>query len=957
MALGAQVLPSNGSSGNEGSGNVNNISSLKIMSYNCRGIKNVIVGNALKQCDILLLQETWISKQNMGVLNNLSNEFYGTGVSPNDASSGIIKGRLKGGAAIMWRRCIDKYVNCNNHDLDWLTSVNLKINENDSLHIICVYLPYQCSENEDEFLGKLGILSSIINDSPIRNVIVLGDFNANIKGRVSNFGRYLDSFCTEYDLKFASKLMLPRDTHTYISDMCGSTSWLDHCLCTSAAFSIVNNLKVRHDLCSTDHIPIEITISVDDIVPIINDSKKEPKICWEKLNDSQLLEYLYGTHDALAAINIPIEAIKCSDFNCTNQDHIDEYTKFYDSIVEALLSTGDQFVEVLKKGGMVKPGWNLHVKNAHKADIDAYRDWRESGKPTSGHLYDTKKERHRDFKNAVNFIKRNEQQILNDELAHNIMSKNTKYFWKNLKKVEGVPNAISNNIEGHCGEENIASFWRTHYESVFNFGFDRYEVPIEIESNYNLGISEDEILSHICELKSNKAPGPDGLSAEHLKFSCSTLVGMLAKCISAILVHGVVPKSMTCLELVPIPKDDKGKLNDKGNYRPISLASCLSKILEMCILKRIGKYINTEINQFGYKPELGTDSCIYTLKEMIHSNLDNNTNTYLGFLDASKAFDRVHHDLLFSKLKEKGTPGFIIRILKDWYMNQSIHVRWGNSKSESFFAANGVKQGGILSPYLFNFYMNGLSEKLNKLPIGCWIGGMKVNHLSYADDIIVISSSQVGLQRLLDTCSRYSEMNHIKFNSKKSAIMFVKSEYFKELQLRECYLNGEILEEKKSVKYLGHLLTNDAKDDEDMMRHLRYLYTVGNSIIRRFYFCSRLVKLKLFKAYCMNIYTGHLWINYKQATYNKIRTAYNTILRRLLGIKRFENGVNYSASGMFATNTIPCLAALLRKLIYRFQCRVTKSSNTLLLTLGNVQRIQCRMWKFWETRLFSSVVG
>ena len=290
------------------------------------------------------------------------------------------------------------------------------------------------------------------------------------------------------------------------------------------------------------------------------------------------------------------------------------------------------------------------------ADINAYREWRNAGEPISGHIYDTKRERHRDFKNAVTYIKRNEQNILNSELAKKLLSQDKSDFWKNVKKLQRSPNSISNNIEGNCGEENIASFWKNHYEKIFNYGFDKHGVQISIEP-YDVEISEQEILTYICQLKAGKSPGPDKVSAEHLTFSCSAVIPMLAKVFSAIMVHGEVPQLMTDLELVPIPKDSKGKLNEKGNYRPISLASCFSKLFEMCILKRISQFIGTAVNQFGYKAELGTDSCIYTLKEIIHNNLENNTNTYIGFLDASKAFDRVHHDLLFSKLKAKGTPG------------------------------------------------------------------------------------------------------------------------------------------------------------------------------------------------------------------------------------------------------------------------------------------------------------
>ena len=72
------------------------------------------------------------------------------------------------------------------------------------------------------------------------------------------------------------------------------------------------------------------------------------------------------------------------------------------------------------------------------------------------------------------------------------------------------------------------------------------------------------------------------------------------------------------------------------------------------------------------------------------------------FLDASKAFDRVTHSILFRKLVDRGVRGYIIRILIYWYSNQCMYVRWAGVLSHGFHVSNGVRQGGILSPYLFN---------------------------------------------------------------------------------------------------------------------------------------------------------------------------------------------------------------------------------------------------------------
>ena len=89
-----------------------------------------------------------------------------------------------------------------------------------------------------------------------------------------------------------------------------------------------------------------------------------------------------------------------------------------------------------------------------------------------------------------------------------------------------------------------------------------------------------------------------------------------------------------------------------------------------------------------------------------HSDSDSDS-MFMGFLDASKAFDRLKHFPLFQKLIDRKVPGFITRIMIYWYASQTMYVRWSGILSHGFHVTNGVRQGGILSPYLFNVYTRG----------------------------------------------------------------------------------------------------------------------------------------------------------------------------------------------------------------------------------------------------------
>ena len=93
-----------------------------------------------------------------------------------------------------------------------------------------------------------------------------------------------------------------------------------------------------------------------------------------------------------------------------------------------------------------------------------------------------------------------------------------------------------------------------------------------------------------------------------------------------------------------------------------------------------------------------------------------------------------------------------------------MQVKWGSCLSAPFSVGNGVRQGGLLSPALFNLYMDELSVKLSKCMTGCMIGNSLVNHFMYADDLAIVSPSSAGFQQLLNICTEYGVKYDVKYN-------------------------------------------------------------------------------------------------------------------------------------------------------------------------------------------------
>ena len=218
-------------------------------------------------------------------------------------------------------------------------------------------------------------------------------------------------------------------------------------------------------------------------------------------------------------------------------------------------------------------------------------------------------------------------------------------------------------------EQNIAEYLSSHYKDIFNYNqstSDKDNVLSQVNNVINvsdMNVSPIEIPDALKKLKHGKAAGPDELHAEALIGSHERLHVLLALCFSAMLSHGYIPANMMSTKIIPIVKNKCGKLTDTNNYRPVALANITSKLFEFILLNRCETYLYTNDNQFGFKEGHSTDMCIFTLLQFIDYYKSKCTNIYVTFLDASKAFDRLNHWLLFKKLLNRGMPIYIVRIL------------------------------------------------------------------------------------------------------------------------------------------------------------------------------------------------------------------------------------------------------------------------------------------------------
>jgi len=163
-----------------------------------------------------------------------------------------------------------------------------------------------------------------------------------------------------------------------------------------------------------------------------------------------------------------------------------------------------------------------------------------------------------------------------------------------------------------------------------------------------------------------------------------------------------------------------------------------------------------------------TNQCTYVIKEVISYYLNNDSDVFACAFDIQKAFDRVDLVKLFTKLSNSPLPQHITRVLFTLYSSLSLSVIWNGVRSDWFKSLNGVKQGGVLSPFLFCYFINDLLSNLENLHVGCFVGCVYFGSIAYADDIVLLAPTLVALRIMLNCCSGFANDCNILFNPGKS---------------------------------------------------------------------------------------------------------------------------------------------------------------------------------------------
>lgn len=290
-----------------------------------------------------------------------------------------------------------------------------------------------------------------------------------------------------------------------------------------------------------------------------------------------------------------------------------------------------------------------------------------------------------------------------------------------------------------------------------------------------LPILRSEVTHAIKLTKSYKAPGPDGVLAEAIKCFEEDNIDLLVELFNNIYNTGSIPKDWLLSTIIMIPK--KPNATSCKDHRLISLMSHLLKIFLRIIHTRIFKRLEelSGDTQFGFKNGMGTREAVFCLNTLMQNCLDQRKEVFMCFIDYEKAFDTVKHDILIRHLHTANIYYNDVRIIKNLYWNQEARVQISQQDiTEKFEVLRGVRQGCILSPMLFNLYVENIFlEALENVEAGIKINGIILNNLRYADDTVIMASSAEELQLILDRINDVGKRNGLIINIKKTKFMIV----------------------------------------------------------------------------------------------------------------------------------------------------------------------------------------
>ena len=708
--------------------------------------------------------------------------------------------------------------------------------------------------------GRIGNMNDVLlntEDIPSRHVV---------DHTVNSHGEALVNFLKEISGCVLNGRFNVNDQH-YTSVSSKGKSVVDYLITSTEHFSYVNDLKVYlmhdlieqyelhtllHDRCkSPDHSFICMTIDVSGFMCIENytavnqprsDARSSP--CPMLYNFKNIPDnFMHNIEWDSEIQNINVRMSEIITPSSLNELCEDLYSILRQEISRCFsIKTTQKPLDTSQACRRARPYWNSTLTDLFKDVKYKQRIFLKTNKVVDPFIYARVRA---EFQTAQKLfdctLRKIERQHNRAQIAKidTLNTNNPKVFWEHINKLgpgkKGKLPCMIKDINEHVLYDinNVLDVWKTSFMNTMNIN-EVYDDVIYSENIYaycwleyclkyfndtnselNAVIHVDDLSIALRKLKNGKSPGFDEIPNEILK--CDRFKTVLLKLFNVCLSIGSIPDIWLKAVICPIPKSKTKDPLVPHNYRGISLISNLSKLFSSILNARLDKFVEARSlladEQNGFRSDRSCVDHIFSLSVLIRNRLRMKQNLFCAFIDLEKAFDRIDRRLLFYRLLKCGINGNLYNVIKAMYSDTVSSVRVNNNLTEWFHINCGVRQGDILSPLLFNIYINDLLLALKKLDSGVVCGNTKICCLLYADDLVLIAENENCLQKLLNVMYSWCDEWKLKVNLSKSNVVHFRPKQWRRSDRRFMYGNDEMVY-TNVYKYLGVLLDENLNFDQ-----------------------------------------------------------------------------------------------------------------------------------------------
>ena len=781
----------------------------------------------MKQCDILCVQEHYLYPDMHGFLRTLSSDIEGFIRSDNSMDIDDYPRIRKGGTAILWKKCISCNITAlHNIGNDRIMAIKIQSANYQNVYVINAYLP-SSNHSLSEYDNCLSMLNDAITYCNDRGcTILIGDMNgqlgplggARCPMAQSPRGKKLLRFLSQHNMLslVAHPLCVgPLVTYTGYDSQYGTQ--IDHVCINNDELDKIVRCNVEDDTAinTSDHSPVtvEIRMNVKRFLPQLRSVYK-----WER-GDISLYSKL-------------MESL--TEFQMTD-DSEQSIDNMADILCETMIKSSDTAIPKSKFCPHRKPYWDTELNELHKTQLNLRTTWINEGRPRGRHHHSFRryKEAKSLFAKALRLKELQFEQDRYDEI-HTSEEINIRKFWRYVrshKESIQVVHSIEKDGIIYSSPDELRDMWKEHFQELLNENdsdnvmYDQQfkeHISGEVNSLNHIMTNSDTLalfedafsgseITNLCsDLPNNKAPGIDLIMYEHLKYGGPVLHNSIATLFNLMTTKVKIAARLKVGLLFPAYKGRMKRKDKDDSYRGITLMPALNKLFEKAVWERmkkcsIMKRFPHPLQMAGREGSSAMDTS-FCLHEAIRYHTERGGKVFSCFLDIEKAFDKVWWDGLLYKLYQFGIRDKLWHLFKEWLIGSKCRVLYDGQLSNEFGVSRGVKQGGIMSMFLFGISIFDVHNHINQSRDGLQIDDTCMSSPSYADDIVLLSNTKNGLQKMMNYIHIYGNKWRISFSASKTKCMvFGETKMSKTtcMSSRSWELGGSSVCETESFVHLG----------------------------------------------------------------------------------------------------------------------------------------------------------